>query len=67
MKTNKKRQDMEKYIIQGTYPNGDTFEAEVYVKTCTDAFAMAQGLLKTTTLKETKVVSTIWGGVSVFR
>lgn len=44
------------YIIQGFYPNGDEFRAEVVANSWTDAAAMAQGLIKVTTLRETFLI-----------
>lgn len=54
---------MEKYIIEGEYPNKKIFTATVLVERFTDAFAMAQGLRKVTTLKKVAVVDCTYGEV----
>lgn len=57
---------MEKYIITGIYPDGSGMEIEVKATSCMDAFAVAQGLRKVTTLKETTVTSTVLAIVAKF-
>ena len=44
------------YIIQGFYPDKCEFRAEVVANKWDDAAAMAQGLLKVTTLRETHLI-----------
>lgn len=57
---------MEKYIITGLYPDGCTMTIEVNATSCMDAFAVAQGLRKVTTLKETTVTSTALSVIAKF-
>lgn len=52
---------MEKYIIEGIYPNGKAFTATVLVERFTDAMAIAQGLKMTTTLKRVAVTDVDYG------
>lgn len=44
------------YIIQGFYPNGVEFRAEITANSWTDAAILAQGALKVTTLRETFLI-----------
>lgn len=44
------------YIIQGFYPNGNEFRAEITANSWTDAAILAQGALKVTTLRETFLI-----------
>lgn len=44
------------YIIQGFYPDGSEFRAEITTNSLTDAAILAQGALKVTTLKETHLI-----------
>lgn len=45
------------YIIQGFYPNGCEFRVEVTAYSLTDVMILAQGALKSSTLKVTYVIN----------
>lgn len=49
------------YIIQGFYPNGCEFRVEVAAYSPTDVMILAQGALKSSTLKATYVIDTETG------
>lgn len=44
------------YIIQGFYPNGEEFRAEITANSWTDAAILAQGCTKVTTMRETFLI-----------